>query len=143
MERARSARKILEENWNQELTEKAREVTFRILRAVLPSKVSQSLQSEWIKELLLSELGGLSHLNVPEEVTRVEVVSAVPMTEEQKKAIAAKLGEKIGRTVEIEEKTDDQLILGFCLSMGSVVIDSSLSWKLKEALQNDRIKESR
>jgi F0F1-type ATP synthase membrane subunit b/b' len=142
MERARSASKLLEENWNQELTGKAREVTFQILQAVLPGKVHHSLHSEWVKDALDSDFEGLSHLNVPEEVTRVEVVSAAPLTEVQKKVLESKLREKIGRGVEIDEKVDEKLILGFRLSMGTVVIDSSLSRKLKETLRDERFKES-
>ena len=142
MERARSAHKLLEENWNQELTGKAREVTFEILQAVLPEKVHHSLHSEWVKDALDSNFEGLNHLNVPEDVVRVEVVSAAPLTEVQKKALEGKLREKIGRGIEIDEKIDEKLILGFRLSMGTVVIDSSLSWKLKEMLRNEKFKES-
>jgi F0F1-type ATP synthase membrane subunit b/b' len=139
-ERARSSHRLLEENWSQELTEKAREVTFQILRAVLPSKVNHSLHSEWVKDALDSDFEGLSHLNVPEDVVRVEVVSATALTEAQKKTLEGKLREKIGREVEIDEKIDETLILGFRLSMGTVVIDSSLSWQLKEMLRNEKFK---
>ncbi len=142
-ERARSAHKLLEENWIQELTEKAREVTSRILQSVLPSKVNHSLHSEWVKDALDSDFEGLRHLNVSEDVVRVEVVSAVPLTEVQKKTLEGKLREKIGRGVEIDEKIDEKLILGFRLSMGTVVIDSSLSWKIKEMLRDEKFKESR
>lgn len=137
MERARSARKLLEETWNQEVAKKACEVTFQILQTVLPGKVNQLLQAEWLREALVPGFEGLSHLNVPDSVDRVEVVSAVPLTDVQKRIIITKLKEKIGRLVEIEEKIDEKLIMGFRLSMGSVVIDSSLAWKLKEALQHD------
>jgi len=142
MERARSATKLLQEHWSQELTGKAREVTSRILQAVLPSKVSHAMHAEWIKDALDSEFDGLTHLNLPEDVIRAEVVSAIPLTEAQKKVLGAKLREKIGREVGIDEKVDEKLIMGFCLSIGTVVIDSSLSWKLKETLRNERFKES-
>jgi len=138
MERARSARKLLEENWSQELTGKARDVAYQILQSVLPSKMNEALQAEWFDSALNSDFGGLSHLNVPGEVARVSVVSASPLTVAQKKALESKLKEKIGRAVAIDETIDEKLILGFCLSMGSVVIDSSLSWKLKETLRNER-----
>lgn len=142
-ERARSAYKLLEENWSQELTGKAREVTFRILQDVLPDKVNHSLHSEWVRDALDSDFEGLRNLNVPEDVARVEVVSAEALTEAQKKTLEGKLREKIGRGIEISEKIDEKLILGFRLSMGTVVIDSSLSWKIKEMLQNEKFKEGR
>ena len=65
------------------------------------------------------------------------------MAEAQKKTLEEKLREKIGRGVEIDEKIDEKLILGFRLSMGTVVIDSSLSWKIKEMLRDEKFKESR
>lgn len=137
MERARSAHKLLEENWDSELTQRAREVTARILRTVLPEKISRSLQNDWVDAALVSELEGLSHLNISDEVTSVEIVSAVPLAGGQKSALLAKLSEKIGRELKAEERIDDTLILGFCLIVGSVVLDNSLAWKLKEALQHD------
>ncbi|MFH0985434.1 MAG: F0F1 ATP synthase subunit delta [Candidatus Omnitrophota bacterium] len=142
MERARSASKLLEENWNQELTGKAREVTFQVLKTSLPEKVHQSLQSEWVRESLESDFNGLSQLNIPEDVNRVEIVSAAPLSEVHKRTLIGKLHAKIGRSVEISEKVDETLILGFYLSLGSVVIDSSLAWKLKETLRNEKFRKN-
>lgn len=138
MDRARSARKLLEENWDQELTGKAREVSLKVLQTILPEKVHESLQSEWVSDSLDQDFKGLSHLNLPENVTQVEVVSAAPLSEGQKRTLLGKLHAKIGRAVELSEKVDPSLILGFSLSMGSVVIDSSLAWKLKETLRDEK-----
>ena len=142
MERARSAKKLLEENWDQELTEKACEVAYQSLQAILPEKVSQSLQDDWVNKTLALEFEGLKHLHIPGEVDKAEVVSALPLNESQKKTLREMLKKKIGKIVEIDEKVDKRLVLGFRISLGTVVIDSSLIWKLKEALRNDSSKKN-
>ncbi|MFA6600037.1 MAG: F0F1 ATP synthase subunit delta [Candidatus Omnitrophota bacterium] len=142
MDRAKSARKLLEENWAEEIFKKARSVTLAVLQSVLPQKISSKIQSEWVNEMLASGLDGLARLNVEEGLKEVGVASPVPLEESQKKTILAKLREKTGRSYELVETLDPALILGFRLTIGAVVIDGSLTWKIKEALKHAGHKEN-
>ncbi|MBI1977443.1 MAG: F0F1 ATP synthase subunit delta [Candidatus Omnitrophica bacterium] len=142
MERAKSARELIEEELEQRIKDAAKDISLGAIQAALSGKVNEGVQSEWISELLASGFDGLSRLNVPEQVKKIEITSALPLTPAQRKTILTKLSERVGRSLEFEEKLDPKLILGIRASMGSVVVDGSLLWKLKEALEHVRIEKN-
>jgi F-type H+-transporting ATPase subunit delta len=68
------------------------------------------------------------------EVT-AEVVSAAPLSDEQKKRLAKTLKKQAGRDVKIDISVDESLIGGLRVKLGSSMIDTSIRSKL-DALQN-------
>nr|UEQ11912.1 ATP synthase CF1 delta subunit [Kumanoa mahlacensis] len=68
-----------------------------------------------------------------ESITIAQVTSAVPLTEEQKSNLVNKL-EVITKSkkIELDIKTDSELIAGFKIQIGSKIIDTSLRGQLKE-----------
>ena len=135
MDRAKSARGLMEEEFDQKIKEAAAGISLETIQATFSGIMSHEIHSEWINVLMSSGLNGLSRLNIPHDIRKIEILSAFPLTPAQKKTIASRLSEHIGKSVELEEKVDPKLILGIRLSIGSVVIDGSLAWKLKEALK--------
>ena len=70
-----------------------------------------------------------------ENTVDVTVTSAAPMSAAQKKAVAAALMERLGRTVRLDTEIDETLIGGAVIRAGDVVIDGSLRSRL-EGLSN-------
>ena len=68
------------------------------------------------------------------EVT-ADVVSAVPLSDDQKQRLTATLAEKSGKTVKLNTRVDETLIGGMIVKLGSQMIDSSIKSKLA-SLQN-------
>lgn len=68
------------------------------------------------------------------EVT-ADVVSAAPLSDEQKQRLTATLAEKSGKTVKLNARVDESLIGGMIVKLGSQMIDSSVKSKLA-SLQN-------
>ena len=68
------------------------------------------------------------------EVT-ADVVSAVPLSDDQKQRLTATLAEKSGKTVKLNTRVDESLIGGMIVKLGSQMIDSSIKSKLA-SLQN-------
>ena len=68
------------------------------------------------------------------EVT-ADVVSAVPLSDDQKQRLTATLAEKLGKTVKLNTRVDESLIGGMIVKLGSQMIDSSIKSKLA-SLQN-------
>nr|YP_009297747.1 ATP synthase CF1 delta subunit [Kumanoa americana]AOM67481.1 ATP synthase CF1 delta subunit [Kumanoa americana] len=68
-----------------------------------------------------------------ESTTIAKITSAVPLTEEQKNNLISKL-EIIttSKKIELETRTDSDLIAGFKIQIGSKIIDTSLKGQLKE-----------
>jgi len=69
-----------------------------------------------------------------EEMGRAEafVQTARPLTEEQKKALAARLSEFVGKEVTLHVEEDPQLIAGLVIRVGDLRIDNSLRHSLTE-----------
>ncbi len=63
------------------------------------------------------------------EVT-AEVVSAIPLTDEQTEELKATLKAKTGRNIDLDARIDPALIGGLVVKIGSRMIDSSIRTKL-------------
>lgn len=59
-----------------------------------------------------------------------EVTSAVPLTDNQRAALGARLRELVGRDVTLDARVDPSLLGGLVVKIGSCMIDSSLRTKL-------------
>jgi F-type H+-transporting ATPase subunit delta len=62
-----------------------------------------------------------------EKTVQAEVVSAFPLGDEQKAAIAASLKRRLGREVQLTCTTDESLIGGAVIRAGDLVIDGSVT----------------
>jgi len=61
---------------------------------------------------------------------RAGVRAAVAFTEDEKKLLAARLGQALGKQVIIKETVDPSLLGGFIAQVGSLVLDGSLDGQL-------------
>jgi F-type H+-transporting ATPase subunit delta len=61
---------------------------------------------------------------------RASVRAAVAFTEDEKKLLAARLGQALGKQVIIKETLDPSLLGGFIAQVGSLVLDGSLDGQL-------------
>jgi F-type H+-transporting ATPase subunit delta len=62
---------------------------------------------------------------------RATVRTAVPLTDADRQALAARLGARLGKTVLVEERVDRGLLGGFVAEIGSLVLDGSLDGQLR------------
>lgn len=84
-----------------------------------------------------------SYIELMEEqanIARAEIVSAVPLTEEQVKKIEDKFSGIVGQTVKAETSVDASLIGGVQVRIGDTVYDGSLANQLKKL--NDSLKQT-
>jgi len=81
----------------------------------------------------LREMAAAYRTLVDEASGRVtgEVRTAVPMTDDEKRRLAQRLGEKLGKQVVLEEIVDRSLLGGFVARVGSFVLDGSLDGQLR------------
>lgn len=66
-----------------------------------------------------------------EKTVRAELITAYPVSEEQKAAFTAALKQRLGREIELECTTDKALLGGAVIRAGDLVIDGSVSGKLE------------
>jgi F-type H+-transporting ATPase subunit delta len=67
---------------------------------------------------------------VAEAATRVEVVSAVPLTEEERTMLASKLASQYGAGLEFTYRVDPEILGGLVVRIGDKLIDGSVASKL-------------
>lgn len=71
-----------------------------------------------------------SELDEKNNVARVLIISAVDLTEDEKKKVGKKLEEKLKKTVKPAYETDESIIAGLVVKIGDKVVDNSLRAKL-------------
>lgn len=81
-----------------------------------------------------TEIAALYELSRAEAEGSVEAeaISAMPLTDEQQKAIAAALTRRLGRNVELVCKVDKELLGGAIIRTGDLVIDGSAASRLTQ-----------
>jgi len=70
--------------------------------------------------------------NEARNIVEAEVTAAFPLTEDQERALAARLGEVTGRNVALRVRTDKGLIGGIVVKLGDKLLDGSVVRRLKE-----------
>ncbi len=103
-----------------------------MVHEVLTAEMSEHLHQLWVKELLKEGLGDLDKLNLPEDAKEIRVQSAFPLTAEQKSALQKKFHMVFDKNTPLVEELSPELVAGMRIRLGSVLIDGSLQFKIKE-----------
>ena len=82
----------------------------------------------------------MGYLEESANILHAEIVSAVPLTEEQVGNIEAKFSGMMNQTVKAETAVDAQLLGGVKVRIGDIVYDGSLAHHLKKL--NDTLKQN-
>jgi len=125
---------FLRKELEQKIDDRAKERVIDLFQKVIPKDFLQDVHKRWVDE---SDKGAFDfkHLKLPEKVKEVTIVSALPLTDQQQGSLKKKLKEKIGADVVLKATLDPSLIAGFVISIGSVVIDASLKYKIQKSMQ--------
>ena len=95
----------------------------------------QNVHQQWIDE---SDKGtfDLKYLKLPENVKEAIIISAFPLTDQQLDDLKKKLKKRIGTDIAVKATVDASLIAGFVMTIGSVVVDASLKYKIQKSMQD-------
>ena len=66
------------------------------------------------------------------DLVAVEVTSAVELTADARKKIAARVAEATGRTVKLAERVDPDILGGLVLRVGDVIVDGSVQARIRQ-----------
>jgi ATP synthase F1 delta subunit len=69
---------------------------------------------------------------VEAKLVNVEVTSAVELTPETRKKIAARVAKATGREVELAERVDPDIVGGLVLRVGDVIVDGSVQARIRQ-----------
>lgn len=127
---------ILKREVEDRIQKGSMDLACQILYNSLPEKFVSHLHGLWMKELETDELD-LGHLTPMTEVKDIQLLSAFPLTDQQKQVLHDKFVKKFGEQVQVNVKVDPQLVAGAVITIGNTIIDGSLRNKIK--LQVERV----
>jgi len=125
---------FLQGEMENKIDECAREKVMALLLQAVPETFFKEVHQGMMVQLDQGEFE-LKHLKLSENVEEAGVVCAFPLTDKQKDELKQKLKKRLGSDVALKEKADPGLIAGFMITIGSVVIDGSLKFKMEKAMQ--------
>jgi F-type H+-transporting ATPase subunit delta len=70
-------------------------------------------------------------LNEHRGIAVAQVTTAVPINDQQKSVIAAKLGRRLGKTVNVETRVDASILGGVIAQVGDNILDGSVRGRLE------------
>jgi F-type H+-transporting ATPase subunit b len=132
IEQAERSRHALISEIEQRIEREAIDKAADLIKDVLPPDFKLSVHNLWIEELMDEGFSGIDRLNIPEDINEVEVISAFALSDTQKKDISKKLKEILKRDIQIKEKIDPEVVAGIIINLGSLVLDGSLKFKIKD-----------
>ena len=77
-------------------------------------------------------------LDAHKGIERADIITALPLNDEETNILARRLGEIVGHTIIVDARTDPYIIGGFRARIGDVLIDGSIHNKL-ESLRHSLI----
>jgi len=124
----------IEERIEKEAINKASD----LIKDTLPVEFKETVHNYWVDELIKKGFEEISHLNIIEETKEVEVVSALPLSDKQREHIEKRLKEILGKEIQLQEKVEPEIIVGLIVKIGSLVLDGSLKFKIKQNIHRQK-----
>lgn len=131
----RSRQRLLSE-LDERIAKEAASKACEIIQHTLPDRFKRDIHSQWVKELTEASLERLSHLNIPEGLEEIKIISAFSLLEEERKGLSKKLKELLGRAVTLKEEVDPSVVAGLIINIGNLVLDGSLKNKIREQAED-------
>lgn len=102
-----------------------------IIKEIFSEDSRRELQRELVDELI-AELGKIEKDKLKVNIKKIGITSSYPLSDTQKKSIKAILENTLSLPLELEEHVDAAIISGLVINLGGLVLDGSLSNKLRK-----------
>ena len=136
MQQALESSNGLRGEFDEHVDRRAIDRACELIQQVLPGALRQEMQSSWLDDLLQKGLAQLDRLKTEDHIKEVKVVSAFPLNTSQRETLRRLLKEKLSRDIPLAEATDERLVAGLTITIGNLVLDGSLSSKIRGAARH-------
>jgi F-type H+-transporting ATPase subunit b len=127
------SREAMRKEIEQRMERRAIERACELIQQALPDRLRRDIHAQWLEQLIREGLAQLDQIAADDHLREAAVVSAFPLTADQRQALRGRLKGKVGHDIELVEAVDGRLVAGLTITMGSLVLDGSLSSKLQHA----------
>ncbi len=103
----------------------------KIIGEALDEARQQALLQEFFSGIREGKVAILEEVDGVEAVEKVEVITAVPLSDEEKATFQKALEEKLGGSVTVEFRVDPKILGGVVLRIGDRVLDASVARQLR------------
>jgi F0F1-type ATP synthase membrane subunit b/b' len=134
MSRANKTCETILADLDKKVNEKAVARAGELIGKVLPEKNCQDIHEEWVKALINDGLNSLDRLRIPDDISRIEVITAFALTEQEKTELHRQLQAHLDLNLEISEKINKDIIAGIIINIGTLVLDGSFANKIREVI---------
>lgn len=138
IQKAMESKEALKRELEQAMQKRVVDLAQQLVRRTLSNELRQTIQSQWVDDLIDQGLSTLPALNSREQVTDVKVVSAVALTEAQRKRLQKRMTELAGGSITLAESVDPELIAGLTITFGHTVLDGSVRSRLDRAAREGK-----
>ncbi len=130
---AEAKKERMRANLVSEMEEKALDLASDIIEHILTAQVTQGINHQLIDELI-EEIEKSDERRLQLDVETVEVAVPFPLTQVQQEKLKKILSAQMGLSVNVKETVDQEIVAGMVIRSGNLVLDGSLTNKLKGAL---------
>lgn len=133
IQKAERTKGLLIKEFEQKIEARAVERACELIQQVIPQNLQKQTHRHRVKELCQNRLEELERKYLVGEIKEVQIKSAFSLAPEERQTIKEILQKKIGTEFNLIEEVDPSLIAGLIINVGSLVIDGSIRFKIKEA----------
>lgn len=130
------SRDALRKEIEQTMDDRAIQRACELIQVALPESLRREIQSRWIDEVVQNGASQLERLKTDEPVRDATLASAFPLSPEQRRALQEWLKKGLGHDLTVTEETDERLVAGLKLTVGSRVLDASLFSRVQQAARH-------
>lgn len=120
-------------NITADIESNALNLSVQMIQHTFSFQGKEALHRQFIEEII-SEIEGLDKDKFTVKTKDVVVRTSYLLDDKEREGIKKVLSKKLGVTIEIEEKIDQELIVGLLIQIGSLVIDGSLQNRLRRII---------
>lgn len=110
---------------------KAKEMTPQLISEVLDTTICEKIHDYLMDEFITGSLDKMKQLDV-ENISQIDIFSAFALRDSQQKAILAAIKKNTGKDFDLSCVIQKDLIAGLVIKIGSIVVDASLKWRIKQ-----------
>ena len=132
IKQAQKARESLIVDMERQIKSKAVDAACGLMDKVLSEELRFMIHEYMMRQFLDTGLSSISNIENIDDVSGAKITTAFKLDDNAQKIISSKIKEKTGKDIVFSQEEDSSLIAGLVITIGSLVIDGSLKWMIKD-----------
>ncbi|MFH1189718.1 MAG: F0F1 ATP synthase subunit delta [Candidatus Omnitrophota bacterium] len=133
-----NAKEKMREEIAEEMRKTAPVLASRIFKEFLSPVVRDLAHKELVRDVI-DKIKKADKISLKSKIDKAEIVSACPLSDNDKNEIEALIRDNLGYDVPLQGKEDERLVAGVVIKLGTILIDGSLDSRLKQAEKELRL----